>query len=378
MKTNNDRKMFAFENLYDDGEYYWFTVWSYNALFRMDKKNWLAEYMGSFSNAKLSEGRLYEQIIEYDNKLYFTPGLAKSIGVYDKKSGNFSNIDYSVLQSDKTEGAIEWDFYSASKYNGCIYFFPHQKDYILKLEVKTGKIMCIPFLNDDIQANSIGVTWFFGICVQNNIVYAPFNGVNAVLKLDMSNDEITVYEVGDPGMGFADICFDGEDFWLAPMHSGVIVRWNDKQNISEKIELNIKGNTDFLFCRCEYFNDRIYLIPNTYDKMLTIETQNNNNYCVNEYIDVGDTDKGIYYSNYICCNSDNDHILLLDKDLYLSEIDKENKTVRYEQVQLNPENENKYNAFISKLQSELFYDTEQTNFESSVFPLKDYIKSIIK
>ena len=70
MKTNNDRKMFAFENLYDDGEYYWFTVWSYNALFRMDKKNWLAEYMGSFSNAKLSEGRLYEQIIEYDNKLY--------------------------------------------------------------------------------------------------------------------------------------------------------------------------------------------------------------------------------------------------------------------------------------------------------------------
>lgn len=378
MKTNNDRKMFAFENLYDDGEYYWFTVWSYNALFRMDKKNWLAEYMGSFSNAKLSEGRLYEQIIEYDNKLYFTPGLAKSIGVYDKKSGNFSNIDYSVLQSDKTEGVIELDFYSASKYNGCIYFFPHQKDYILKLEVKTGKIMRIPFLNDDIQANSIGVTWFFGICVQNNTVYAPFNGVNAVLKLDMSNDEITVYEVGEPGMGFADICFDGEDFWLAPMHGGVIVRWNDKQNISEKIELNIKGNTDFLFCRCEYFNDRIYLIPNTYDKMLTIETQNNNNYCVNEYIDVGDTDKGIYYSNYICCNSDNVHILLLDKDLYLSEIDKENKTVRYEQVQLNPENENKYNAFISKLQSELFYDTEQTNFESSVFPLKDYIKSIIK
>lgn len=378
MKTNNDRKMFAFENLYDDGEYYWFTVWSYNALFRMDKKNWLAEYMGSFSNAKLSEGRLYEQIIEYDNKLYFTPGLAKSIGVYDKKSGNFSNIDYSVLQSDKTEGAIEMDFYSASKYNGCIYFFPHQKDYILKLEVKTGKIMRIPFLNDDIQANSIGVTWFFGICVQNNTVYAPFNGVNAVLKLDMSNDEITVYEVGEPGMGFADICFDGENFWLAPMHGGVIVRWNDKQNISEKIELNIKGNTDFLFCRCEYFNDRIYLIPNTYDKMLTIEPQNNNNYCVNEYIDVGDTDKGIYYSNYICCNSDNDHILLLDKDLYLSEIDKENKTVRYEQVKLNPDNENKYNLFISKLQSELFYDTEQTNFESSVFPLKDYIKSIIK
>lgn len=378
MKTNNDRKMFAFENLYDDGEYYWFTVWSYNALFRMDKKNWLAEYMGSFSNAKLSEGRLYEQIIEYDNKLYFTPGLAKSIGVYDKKSGNFSNIDYSVLQSDKTEGVIELDFYSASKYNGCIYFFPHQKDYILKLEVKTGKIMRIPFLNDDIQANSIGVTWFFGICVQNNTVYAPFNGVNAVLKLDMSNDEITVYEVGEPGMGFADICFDGENFWLAPMHGGVIVRWNDKQNISEKIELNIKGNTDFLFCRCEYFNDRIYLIPNTYDKMLTIEPQNNNNYCVNEYIDVGDTDKGIYYSNYICCNSDNDHILLLDKDLYLSEIDKENKTVRYEQVKLNPDNENKYNLFISKLQSELFYDTEQTNFESSVFPLKDYIKSIIK
>lgn len=378
MKTNNDRKMFAFENLYDDGEYYWFTVWSYNALFRMDKKNWLAEYMGSFSNAKLSEGRLYEQIIEYDNKLYFTPGLAKSIGVYDKKSGNFSNIDYSVLQSDKTEGAIEMDFYSASKYNGCIYFFPHQKDYILKLEVKTGKIMRIPFLNDDIQANSIGVTWFFGICVQNNTVYAPFNGVNAVLKLDMSNDEITVYEVGEPGMGFADICFDGENFWLAPMHGGVIVRWNDKQNISEKIELNIKGNTDFLFCRCEYFNDRIYLIPNTYDKMLTIETQNNNNYCVNEYIDVGDTDKGIYYSNYICCNSVNDHILLLDKDLYLSEIDKENKTDRYEQVKLNPDNENKYNLFISKLQSELFYDTEQTNFESSVFPLKDYIKSIIK
>lgn len=378
MKTNNDRKMFAFENLYDDGEYYWFTVWSYNALFRMDKKNWLAEYMGSFSNAKLSEGRLYEQIIEYDNKLYFTPGLAKSIGVYDKKSGNFSNTDYSVLQSDKTEGAIEMDFYSASKYNGCIYFFPHQKDYILKLEVKTGKIMRIPFLNDDIQANSIGVTWFFGICVQNNTVYAPFNGVNAVLKLDMSNDEITVYEVGEPGMGFADICFDGENFWLAPMHGGVIVRWNDKQNISEKIELNIKGNTDFLFCRCEYFNDRIYLIPNTYDKMLTIEPQNNNNYCVNEYIDVGDTDKGIYYSNYICCNSDNDHILLLDKDLYLSEIDKENKTVRYEQVKLNPDNENKYNLFISKLQSELFYDTEQTNFESSVFPLKDYIKSIIK
>lgn len=374
---NKQGTIFAFENLYDDGEYYWFTSWSYNALFRMEKKSWLVEYIGSFPKEKLNADRLYANIVEYENKLYFTPSHAKYIGVFDKKSRTFSNIDYSLRQLDELDKSIEWNFYPACEYNGCIYFFPHQREYILKLEAATGKMTKIPFITDDLKVRNIGGTWFFGIYVQDNIVYAPFNGVNAVLNLNMSNDEVYIYEVGEQGTGFADMCYDGENFWLAPMHGSEIVKWDNKKNISERIPFTINGNRDYVFWGCEFLNNVVYLIPNAYNKVLTIEINSNTEYLVREYIDIDDTDKGIYYSNYIFCGSDQNHILLFDKDTYLSEIDKEKKVIRCEQLKLNPKNEMDYEAFISRLQTKIFRDKEQTNFESKIFPLGDYIQKVI-
>ena len=161
------------------------------------------------------------------------------------------------------------------------------------------------------------------------------------------------------------------------MHGGEIVKWDNKKNISEKIEFTINGNKDYVFWGCVYLNNVVYLIPNAYNKVLFIEIYCNTEYLVREYINMGDTDKGIYYSNYIFCASDKNHILLFDKDTYLSEIDKEKKVIRREQLKLNPKNNKDYNAFISRLQKQIFLGKEQTIFESNIFPLGDYIQNII-
>ncbi|MDE7430599.1 MAG: LicD family protein, partial [Lachnospiraceae bacterium] len=63
----------SFEELYDDGEYYWFTSWNYNALFRMDRESWSVEYIGSFPDEAPNGFRLYSSILEYNGRLYFTP-----------------------------------------------------------------------------------------------------------------------------------------------------------------------------------------------------------------------------------------------------------------------------------------------------------------
>lgn len=374
---NKINDMFAFENLYDDGEYYWFTSWSYNALFRMDKKNWMVEYIGSFPNEKLNANRLYANIVEYENKLYFTPSHAKYIGVYDKNSKIFSSIDYIAQQDNTLDNSIEWNFYPACEYNGCIYFFPHQRDYILKFEVTIGRMTRISFTNDDLRMRNIGGTWFFGIYVQDNIVYAPFNGVNAVLKLNMKNDEMNIYEVGEQGTGFADMCYDGENFWLVPMHGSEVVKWNYKKNTSDRIKITVDESGDYLFWGCNCLNNVVYLIPNAYSKILTIDIQNNTEYLITEYINIENDDKGIYYSNYIFCGLDKNYMLLFDKDTYLYEIDKEKNIIRKERLKLNPKNKIDYNTFISRLQTQIILDKEQTNYETYIFPLEDYIRCII-
>lgn len=377
-KSTKDRNMFAFENLYDDGMYYWFTAWSYNALFRMNKESWLVEYIGSFPNENLNSNRMFAQIIEYENKLYFTPSHAKFIGVYDKENKIFNSIDYSFFIGKNLNKQVEWNFYPACQYNGNLYFFPHQEEYILKVNATSGDITTISFINDELREGYIGTTWFFGIDVQGAIVYAPFNGLNAVLKLDMRNDKIEICKVGERGVGYADICFDGREFWLAPMHGREIVRWDNKRNTFSKMEISKVANNDYLFWGCAYIKNKVYFFPNSYNKALKVDICNSKEYSLNEFINICDNEKGIYYSNYIYCESDGCHLLYMDKNIYLSEINEENIMVRSEQLKLQPQNEDSYNMFISKVQEEAYTSAEKTNLESSVFPLTDFLKHVLK
>ena len=38
----------TFENIYDDGQYFWFTELEYNGLFQLDKQSFQAKFMGTF------------------------------------------------------------------------------------------------------------------------------------------------------------------------------------------------------------------------------------------------------------------------------------------------------------------------------------------
>ena len=79
------------ETFYDDGGSYWFTVYAFRALFKMDKLSFEIEHKGAFKHER-AYLHLYSHIDAIGGKLYFAPYQAEEIGVYNIETGKIERI----------------------------------------------------------------------------------------------------------------------------------------------------------------------------------------------------------------------------------------------------------------------------------------------
>lgn len=87
-------------DMFDDGENLWFTSLEYNALFKMSKRTFDVDYVGSFPDEEAYGGRLYTSVNECNGKLYFTPCTAHEIGIYDMKNECFEKGSIGISRDD--------------------------------------------------------------------------------------------------------------------------------------------------------------------------------------------------------------------------------------------------------------------------------------
>jgi len=227
VRKNENFYNIQFFEVYDDGENFWFTAAQFNALFKMDKQNWVAEYMGSFPN-EINRGRLYSQITEHGGKLYFTPAYANEIGVYDIAAGRFEKISFA---RDDYNAPRRYEFHATVAYGKHILFLGCLNPSIMRLDTESERI---DYFTDWVKLFA-GISegtgpYFWGVCISGNKIFMPTMNTNAVVAFDMDRCVSQLYEAGSKGQKYGEICFDGENYWLVPLYDGAIVKWNPDTN----------------------------------------------------------------------------------------------------------------------------------------------------
>ncbi|MCL2218300.1 MAG: glycosyltransferase [Chitinispirillia bacterium] len=221
-----------FSNLYfwgvhDDGENFWFTAQNFNALFKMNKQTWAAEYMGSFPDEK-NRPELYGGFAEHNGKLYYSPRRANEIAVYDMKSGVFEKIGFTEPEvEDKNGYYAKPKFTAAIKYKTHIFFIGCAYPAIMRLDTESG---ALDYFTDwveplkELSAND-GFHLVGGPVFENKVMLMSLSA-NAVVVFDMETCVSEVCGLGNRGRRNWGICFDGENCWLPPRFDGPIVKWN--------------------------------------------------------------------------------------------------------------------------------------------------------
>ncbi len=270
-RTHRTDPCLHFENLYDDGECFWFTEDRFNALFRMDKDTWEAEYIGRFPNEKDTGIRLYAEIIEHGNKLYFTPLYADEIGVYDKGNGAFSKISFAELEIGFIEGSgRSANFYSAHLIDDCMYFMPHERNAVLKYDLKNGEVQAIyswgRAITERYELSAPRLA--FQSIYANGCIFAPISGGNLLAVLDIKTETTEILEIGSKENTYFDVCLWKNRLILAPLQGKEIISLRLPDMQTEKLFL--EESNPYQFFSIIQCHDRLYMFPYQYKEILEI------------------------------------------------------------------------------------------------------------
>lgn len=264
-----------FDNLCDDGTNYWFTSYDFNGLFQMDKNFENIKFMGFFPDEQIDGVRLYGRIISVGELLLFSPLSAKKISIYNKKDKKFSQILISLQEENKVENYMGWNYYDIIPFHNEIYFMPHQLKAIIKYNLETTELKYIDkwFTKIGSKITKENPYIFYGTCMKENYLYAPVCGTNNILIINLQNENIQYIELGTHELGYIDICFDGEKFWLLPFRGTSIICWDGIGTFYEEIEVISSDSNNILFSSCFFIDGFVWIFPNQFNKILKIDVK---------------------------------------------------------------------------------------------------------
>lgn len=261
------------ENFCEAYGYYWFTSLYYNALFKVNKENWVAEYVCSFPNEDSVE-RMYSKIVVCKTKLYCIPLAANSIGVYDILSGESysiqiappQNVNRSVLyrkESKFIDAVCEEDF---------LYLFPHTYPAILRLRFSDEQI---DYLYDELSTRDgkkrNALFYFSRVVRLNNQIwlYANYTG-----ELFQFNSKLLYMEKfnGFKIPGTAVIAGKGDYLWVFSVSDCIIYKvdlLHQKSFILQNMPSKFTPGS-FAITRGSIYGDYVYFVPGTANMPLKV------------------------------------------------------------------------------------------------------------
>lgn len=271
VQESGDAVPLVIQHLYDDGTNYWLIEMQSNGLFKMNKQTWEAEYIGMFPDAGHGKAGLYlssyRAMAHLDGKMYFAPGNADSIAIYDMNDNTFSQIAIAEpLESKGPKYFSNLKFSNVIVYKKAVFFVAAFYPAIIRLDAVTGDML---YITDWVPALA-GMTSdensaFFAdsLVVQDNCFVAASSCSNAVICFNMDTLSSTVYSVGSSSNRYSGICYDGNDFWLLPRSNSPVIRWNMSVNRCEEYGHYPNGYSaaQYSFRSIVYADSYVWLFP---------------------------------------------------------------------------------------------------------------------
>jgi hypothetical protein len=260
------RQMFGLPyiyGIYDDGNIVWFIDYL-NNLYKHSKQNNKTEYIGMIPSESYSANL---HIAENNKKLYFAPYYKNNkIFVFNMDKKSFEQISFN------DDNKFDNKFQNVVSFKNFIYFIPYEFPAIMRLNTDTNEIEYFSEWVSEVSKLQIFKlqerAWkdvvFCRFCVVELEIAILIHGANAVMFFNMETCSYEIKHIGEKSEQYNDICFDGQNYYIASCYKDYAVKWNRQTDEMSKIKfpvsLSRKTNNECNFI-IQYSNKHIWLIP---------------------------------------------------------------------------------------------------------------------
>lgn len=247
----------------------------FNGLYEVDIYTGKCKYVALFPNERFNRKRLHCKAEIYHNKVFFIPGSAEYLSIFDLNKQEFYQIAVPDLKINNNFFNPFYKFTDSYVMDDCLWMIPSSYPAVIKINMRTKELA--------IMNNWIPKDGFFlrnGSYLLNSKIYIPDTKSNNVIEINTKQDTVKVYPVGKNNMGCWSCNSDDEiNIWFAPRNPGPIIKWNLYSNeIEEYCNYPIGyQHNDFLFSKVYMVEQDVCFIPAYGNMMIKISRDD---YCL--------------------------------------------------------------------------------------------------
>ncbi|MGN0614326.1 MAG: hypothetical protein ACI4JB_10570 [Porcipelethomonas sp.] len=254
----------GFEDVYDDGEYLWFSAINFNGLFKMKKTDTVPVLVGFFPDEPIDGKRLFSGITECNGKLYFSPLSASSIAVYDPITGLFDKIgisrEFVILNSCK--------IYSAVTKDHRIYFIPYAYNAIICYDTEEKKVSYYTDWVKLVQKDPDCEDYYYfrkGVFA-DGIIYLPMICTSGLMIFDTVSEKFSLLREGFGNAQFHSVLKKGKKLYLSPFRGNCCV-YDIEDHSVECLPVSNDLSTFSDICDC---GDDFLIFPYSADSVVAV------------------------------------------------------------------------------------------------------------
>lgn len=222
----------------------WFTEMNCNEFYSYDMVTEELKLICKIEFELEYKRRLFGCVVPYENYMFLIPFSAERIYKINIASGDIESVCLEIPKDDFSESYLaNAKYLSAHLYQNKIYLMPTSYPAIAELNCDTGELIYHNEWIKDVKSRFgiSGSVFFRKTLLKDKFIYAPLCDANAVLKFNIITKQYQLITIGTQDNGYAAICYDGNEFWIAPRKSGPIVKWNETVNEWEEYSSFPKG-----------------------------------------------------------------------------------------------------------------------------------------
>lgn len=240
------------------GDYYYFSAWWGNGLFRLHKNSDRAEYV---SHIPIMGNRnrmlLYSAITHYKGRLFLIPALAKDIMIYNLNDGTWEHISVSREYALDHYGL----FGSAVRQGDILWLVPLNFYAVGRLDLRTCELTYISDWGQQVEPHILnpGSQHFTGGLLWNDYLVFACLQANIIVYVSTQSCTAHVFELNLPVQGIRSIACDEEsgEYWLLDKENALVC-WSPMAGIKQRVE-HVIGSDEF--CGIIYHSGAIWAFP---------------------------------------------------------------------------------------------------------------------
>lgn len=228
-----DKIFLWFVYAYIDKSSIWFSGNDFNGLYKANLDTGDVKQVAQFPEEKKVQDYLFTGVCCIESKLYFLPGAAKKMAVYDMEKNKFSTVEIPYPKSIEVSSIDKISF--GIKYEDRLFIFGENLC-IYEFDIEKKKVIYCKD-NSDVIRKICPDKKFFSVwyAIENNIVYLSIWNSNVVVIFNLKDKNIEIKRIGREENQYIGLVKKGNKIFLAEKNS--IVLWDIQKDLVKKLEL---------------------------------------------------------------------------------------------------------------------------------------------